>query len=170
MLARLDEVEGVTASRVDWSGRYVLLELEPEADASRAVRKATAVLGQPVRRLPARDEASQVEAFRKGEPWMRAGESSRMSRRESEVLSGRITEQVARDAGLDEAETGRLGALLREELAGAFERAHEAGGDVERLHDQLAVALEGLPSKLSSFLSPPKAERVLKVLQDRYGD
>ncbi len=165
MLARLDEVEGVKASRVDWSGRYVLLELEPEADVSRAIRGAQAVLGERVRRLPARDESSQVAAFRKGEPWMRAGESSRMSRREAEVLSGRFTERVAREAGLDEAETARLGAILREEISGAFERAHDAGGGVERLDGPIGVALAGLREKLAAFLPPEKADSVLNHLR-----
>ncbi|HET6204859.1 MAG TPA: hypothetical protein VFI25_18880 [Planctomycetota bacterium] len=165
MLARLDAVEGVEASRVDWTGKRVLLDLEPGADASRAIAEAKEVLGGRARRLAAAAEAEGVESFRRREPWMRAGESARLSRREAEVLSGRLAARIAKEVALDEPEADRFGALLREELSAAFDRAHEAGGEVGRLGGEMPKALERVEGRLAAF-PPEKAEKLRKALRE----
>ena len=166
MLARLDGIEGVEASRVDWTGRHLLLVLKPGADSRRAVAEAKGLLGGRARRLGAAEEAAEVAAFERGEPWMRVGESARLSGREAEVLSARLAAQVAEGAGLDESEAARVATVLREELTAAFERAHEAGGEVRRLDAELPEGLARVERRLGPLLPAGRAEKVRKALRD----
>lgn len=165
MLARLDEIEDVRESRVDWSGRFVLLTLEEGADEVRAVRDAAAIVGEGSRRLRPDLEAERVEGYRRGEPWMRANETLRLSREEARIIAQREGAEAAKEAGLSEAKARRLIALIEEEVAAAFERVERGEGSVEgKLGKELRAAERRSLERSRDFLSKEEVDRVARAL------
>ncbi len=132
MLARLDAIPGVGDARADWTGRHFLVELDPGRDEKRVEADVTAALGEGARRLTGGAAEAQVESFRRGEPWVRAGETMRLSREEARVVAARLGGEAARAAKLDDARARRLTGLIERELAAAFERHHASGGGAGR--------------------------------------
>jgi hypothetical protein len=128
VLARLDEIDGVAESRVDWTGRRFLLHLERGADEERVAGAGAETLGQGTRRLDGGETSEALDAFEKGEAWMRAGETLRLSRHEAEVLGLRYGTEAGEELGLDEERTRQLVEVFARELGLAFERAHTAAG------------------------------------------
>ncbi len=125
MLARLDGIAGVAESRVDWTGRRFLVALEtgaPEDEVATAV--AEALGGATV--LDEDDERAAVEAFRRGEAWMGAGETLRLSRHEAHVLAERHGGEAAQELGLAAPTRQELIALVERELLRAFEDVHRS--------------------------------------------
>src|SRR5262245_31308257 len=121
-MARIDEVPGVAESRVDWSGRVFVLRLADGAEPEPVVADASRRLGPGARRLEAREEADALESLRRGDPWLRADETSRLSGREAHVLASGFGGAVAAELSLDPDRAARLVALLEEEFAAAFAR------------------------------------------------
>jgi len=165
VLARLDEVPGVRESRVDWTGRYVLLALEDGADEARVAGEASSLLGDGAARLDRGREAEQVDAYRRGEPWMRAGETLRLSRAEARIIAEREGARAAREAGLDADASRRMVAVLEDELAAAFERVERRDGPVERgLGTELPLARERALARCREFLTPEQVARLEAAL------
>lgn len=161
MLALLDEVPGVAHSRVDWSGRRFLLELEPRGRADEIVPRARIVLGGDVRRLEPTDELAAVASYRRGEQWMRSGETVALSHAEARVLAQRHGNEAARAIGLDAQQTARLIAVIEGEVAAAFDRIHVAGRGLPADEGALfAGVAERTLAKSRGFLTAEQAERL----------
>ena len=169
MLALLDDVTGVRDSRIDHSGRYFLLELEPGADAARVVEGSRAVL-EDARRPDERVEDELVLGFRRGETWLRADETIALSREEARILAERDGNAAAREIGLDERKTRDLVRVTEEEIAAAFDRIHAAGrGLDESAQAEFARAGERVVERSRAFLTAEEAERLRAVVAERLG-
>jgi len=128
VLARLDGIDGVAESRVDWTGKRFLLTLEDGARTDRVAGQAADALGEGARVLDRDALRAVLESRGRGEAWMRADETLRLSRFEAGVLARRFGGEAAREIGLDEPSTRRLVALFEAELERAFEQAHAGRG------------------------------------------
>jgi hypothetical protein len=135
----LDEIPGVAASRVDWTGKRFLIELAPRADAPRVARDSARALGQGATVLDAEGTRAAVDAFRAGEAWMRAGETLRLSHHEAQALASRYGTEAASALDLDAETTRQLIELFERELERAFERTHANRGD-SSVTDELEAA------------------------------
>src|SRR5882672_4486277 len=136
-MARLDGIEGVSESRVDWTGRYFLLTIDPSRDRDAVVKSAADILGAGTRELDPRLEAEQVAAFKTGEPWLRAGETAHLSREEARVVARRHVAAAAKELGLDADRTERVTALVQDELERLFKKFETTG-----LPDRATMATE----------------------------
>ena len=152
MLARLDEIPGVKESRVDWTGRRFLLTLETSSSPSRVADEAASALGEGAEVLGENDTEAAVADLRRGESWMRAGETLQLSRHEAHVLARRHGEEAARAIGLSDDATRKLVALLESELDRAFERTHAAGSGA-RVQDEISAAVARTVDAARGFLS-----------------
>ena len=161
MLARLDEVPGVAFSRVDWTGRRFLLELESSARADAIVPEARTVLGGDVRRLDPEEELAAIAGYRRGEPWMRSGETVELSRTEARLLAQRHGGDAAQAIGLDDQQTARLIAVIEGEIAAEFERIHAAGRGLPADQATLFAGIgERSLAKSRSFLTAAQFEQL----------
>ncbi len=164
MLARIDEVDGVQKSRVSWDGRRFLVEVEPQADGARVASAVAAALGEAERLAPA-DEASAISAYQGGERWLDHDQTVALSRDEARHLALPLVASIAREVGLDEGDARRLETVLHEELERVFERAHAAGGGLERLDEGRPEARRRIEQRLAGFLTPAQADQVLAHLE-----
>lgn len=171
MLARLDELPGVEASRVDWTGRLFLLELEPGADVEAVVRHADAKLGGGARRLDAGRERTIAAGHVAGtSTWMRAGETLKLSRTEAGILARKHGEAAAREAGLPPEQTGRLIGVIERETFAAFERIHaEAEGLPADYGAVFRTVLRAAIESSRAFLTPEQCEAVERALERSAG-
>lgn len=135
VLALLDDVPGVDESRVDWTGRFVLLKLQSGASTEAIVANADEILGGDVRRLDAHEEAEAIASYRRGDQWMRSGETRRLSREEARVIANRDGREAGREAGLTDDQTERFVAIMETEIAAAFGRIHDEGKGLPRRFD-----------------------------------
>ncbi len=161
MLALLDDVPGVADSRVDWTGRRFLLELESHARADAILPQARVVLDGDVRRLEPDEELAAVASYRRGEPWMRSGETVALSHAEARVLAQRHGNEAAQAIGLDAQQTARLIAVIEGEVASAFERIHAEGRGLPADQGALFAGIaERTLVKSRSFLTAAQVERL----------
>ena len=166
MLARLDEIPGVAGSRVDWTGRRFLLSLEPGAKESLVSERAEIVLGEDARVLGGGEERVALDGYRRGEAWMRAGETLRLSQHEAEVLAERYGLEASREIGLGEGATRRLVEVLARELGRGFERSPRPGDGGGTVADAAEICLQILESS-STFLDPGQ-QRALEGYLSRF--
>jgi hypothetical protein len=151
VLARLDEIDGVAESRVDWTGTRFLLTLNARADESEVVARAEETLGDGAQLLDDAATRDILASYRKGEAWMRSGETLRLSRFEAGVLAKRYGNEAAQAIGLDEARTKKLVDLIEAELSRAFERAHAEQG-LESVPSEFEAASERILAVSAEFL------------------
>jgi len=161
----LDEIPGVGESRVDWSGRLVLLEVEPGSPVEQVFARADEILEGGTQRLDPRSEAEAIADYRQGAAWMRAGETLRLSRHEAGVLARNLGVEAAREAGLDGEETQRFIAVVEQSIAAAFERIHAAGQGLPSSFGERAIVLEDVLEKCRDFLSEEKRARLEAALR-----
>lgn len=157
MLARLDEIEGVAESRVDWTGKRFLLTLNADAKKGQVAEAAAGSLGEGARLLDEEETREVLDSYRKGEAWMRAGETLRLSRFEVGVLAKRYGNEAAQEIGLDENRTSKLVELFERELSRAFERAH-AGQGIEAVPGEFEAAAKQILESSREFLDPKQQE------------
>jgi len=148
----LDEIPGVAASRVDWSGRRFLLALDERASQSQVGADAARALGADARLLSGAEVREVLESYRKGEKWMRAGETLELSRFEAGVLAKRYGNEAAAEIGLAEEQTRKLVALFEGELHRAFIRAH-AGRGLEDVPAEFEAAAKRILESSAEFLN-----------------
>lgn len=166
MLAQLDKVEGVAESRVDWTGRYFLLKIAPGRNPEGVATLAISTL-KGARRLTAAQEAEQVAAYRRGEPWMRAGETLKLSQYEARVLAERFGDEAARKSGLDADQSRRLKVLIEEELSAAFQRVQ--GDDaqlVARFRKEWPVVVRRIAERSRDFTAGEQRNIIVETLED----
>ena len=166
MLAQLQSVDGVAQARVDWTGRSFLLILRKPSKAEAAVEAATKILGPSTRRLESKDEREQIQSFVTGAPWLRPGETARMSAHEADVLATRYVTDAARSAGLDDPRTARLIALAREELTSLFERLEQTGlPSRDVMSKEWGALVDRVADRSRDFLTESEAERVFEAIR-----
>jgi len=152
VLARLDEIPGVAESRVDWTGKRFLLTLEGEASHDVVGERASVTLGDGARLLDDEEVHDVLNSYRKGETWMRAGETLQLSRFEAGVLAKRYGDEAAAEIGLDEERTKKLVVLFEQELTRAFEHTH-AGEGIEDLPAEFESAAKRILDLSAGFLN-----------------
>ena len=128
VLARLDAIPGVTAVRVDSSGRFFWLQVEETADATRVTALVCGVLGKGARSLAAAQAKVQLAAHRHGDPWLAAAEVMTLSFVESRILSVRLAGEVEHQTGATPEQREEVAEAIRLELFAAMERVHSEGG------------------------------------------
>lgn len=128
VLARLEGLAGVTAARVDSSGTFFWLALDPRADEAPVADLARGVLGAGARALPAGEAEEQLAAHARGDPWLTAREVMALSYVESRILAARVSEEVQRRAGGTSDEREVVAEAIRASLFAAMERVHAEGG------------------------------------------
>lgn len=164
MLARLDEIEGVAETRVDWTGTRFLLALAGGTGKDQVEEQAVRTLGEGARRLDD-DEAREVlDSYRKGETWMRAGETLQLSRFEAGVLAKRYANEAAAEIGLDKGGAEKLVALFEQEFIRAFERTH-AGQGIEAVPAEFEAASKRILEASASSMTPAQHAALAEYLK-----
>jgi hypothetical protein len=148
----LDEIHGVAESRVDWTGTRFLLTLEGDATKSRIGELAASTLGEGARLLDNDEVRDVLDSYRKGETWMRAGETLRLSRFEAGVLAKRYGNEAAAEMALGEEEKRKLVSLFEQELDRAFESAH-AGEGIKAVPAEFEAAAKRILDSSAGFLN-----------------
>lgn len=169
MLARLDGIPGVAQSRVDWSGRRFLLTLEGTASRGLVETEASSALGEGARLLDDVETREVLVSYRKGEAWMRAGETLQLSRFEAGILAKRYADEVAGELGLDEPRAGKLAVVFQKELERAFERTH-AGQGIEILPVEFEAAARRIQDACAGFLDGEQLAGLADYLKRFAGD
>ena len=164
MLAQLDDLEGVAESRVDWTGVRFLLSLDTDAPPLRVAEAAAEILGEGARILDESETRAAVDAYRKGETWMRAGETLRLSEFEAGVLARRYGGEAAQELGLEADDRQRLIELFEGEFKRAFERTHSGRG-IEGVPDEIEAAAERILDASAGFLSPEQRAALADYLR-----
>lgn len=167
MLAQLEAVRGVREARVDWTGQSFLLSLAASTEPESVIAATKTILGPTVQRLPLADEQEQIATYKAGAPWLRSGETARMSAHEAQVLAMRYATDAARSAGLDEARSTRLTALVQDELEHLFGKFEHTGLPSR---DVMATEWRGPADRVAdrsrAFLADTELERVAAYLRD----
>lgn len=166
VLERIDAEEGVAESSVSWDGRYFRIELTPSADEDRVVSAAASALGEGAGRVSSADRAAALEGVR----WLSSEQTVALSLHEADVLATDFAAEIAGEAALDERTAQRLQTTLREELEGAFERAHAAGGGVDRLWAEFPAARSRFEERLAEFLTPDQRVQVSAILAREFDE
>ena len=168
MLAQLEAVEGIREARVDWTGQSFLLSMDASARPEKVVAELKKLLGPTAQRLQPDEEQEQIATFKAGAPWLRSGETARMSAHEAKVLAQRYATDAARDAGLDEERSGRLIALVQDELEKLFGRFEQTGLPSR---DGMTAEWKELAGRVAersrAFLTNAEVDRVAAYLRDR---
>jgi hypothetical protein len=164
VLARLDEIPGVAESRVDWTGKRFLLTLEGDAAKSWVGEQASGALGEGARLLDGDEVHAVLDSYRKGETWMRAGETLKLSRFEAGVLAKRYGGEAGAELRLDEDATQKLVALFEQEFTRAFERTH-AGKGIEAVPAEFEAAARRILEPSARFLSSEQQTALAEYLK-----
>ena len=165
MLAQLEEQPEITEARVDWSGRKFLLQSSRGNVSSLALR----ILTDAGYDAKAVDAAPFVESYRAGEPWLRGGETLKLSTKEAEVLAGRWSREAGGRIGLTEEETARTESVLREELMERFRAVHEGGGIGARDRAGLHRAFGRTGDRCAAFLGESRSAELVEALRKIVG-
>jgi hypothetical protein len=159
VLALLDKNPGVEASRVDHSGRFILLTLESDADEARVGDEACAQL-HDAHRVATAKEVELVRSYQRGDPWLRAADTIELSREEARIMAHRRGVAAAQEIGLDGERAEKLTALIERELVAAFEEIHARG---KGLDDASRLELRNVGAKVveksRDFLTAEEARR-----------
>jgi hypothetical protein len=126
VLARLARIPGLLDARVECSGRYFAVELEPSAPE--ALQAARAALGKSARVLPAAEAATQLAWRARGEPWFDLASIRGLSYVEGRVLASRVATRIREEADLAAEEAEAVGEPVRLALFAALDRVHDEGG------------------------------------------
>lgn len=170
MLARLDAVAGVRECRVDASGRFFLLELEPGANREAVLAGARAVLGRSGRPVEADEAAAQLSARDRGDPWYAARDTLALCYLEARVLSVRIGAAAASAADLAATEAERVTEAARAVLFEVMERVHGEGGRPSSgwFYDQWPAIAARIGERSRGLLPETAAARVADAVARLY--
>ncbi len=160
----MDEIAGVAQSRVDWTGMRFLLALEKGASEEHVGGQATITLGEGVRLLDGDQVREVLNSYRKGETWMRAGETLQLSRFEAGVLAQRYGGEAAAEIGLDVMGTRKLVALFEQEFIRAFERTH-AGQGIDDVPQEFGSASKRILDASASSMTPDQHAALAQYLE-----
>lgn len=162
MLARLDEIPGVTRSQAECSGHFFLIELVDGATAIGA--RALEILGRGARLATAEEAEAQHDARRRGEPWVTATEARALSFIEGRMLGVRVSAAVAPEVGLTAEERERLAEAVREEMFVHVERIYAGLASAGRFFEawpQIAALVAG---RCAEWLDAGRARSLASAL------
>lgn len=166
MLAQIETIQGVSEVRVDWTGRYFLVRHSPSVEPTAVVECVAKILGPTTRRLPAKQEEEQLRSFREGAPWLKAGETARLSKHEAETLATRYATTAAQALGLDATRTSKVVAIVREELVAMFKRFESTGLPARaEMMEAWKQMSERVAARSRDSLTESEAERLGEALQ-----
>lgn len=169
MLARLDDLPGVSRSTAECSGYILMVELTDGADDGVAAR-VLEVLGRGARVLTGDEAAAQHDARRRGEPWVTAAESRALSYLEGRMVGARVAAGVAAELDLTADERARLAEAVRAEMFTHVERLHAGLAFPGRFfHDWPGLA-ERIAARCAPRLSPDHANGLLGALVGHFAD
>jgi len=170
VLAQIDAIPGIAESRVDWEGKHVLIRLAPGASAEGVLARATPILGEGAARLGRAGEADRIASFRRGDPWMRAAETVRLSQHEAKVLGASLSKGAAEKAGLNDDQAGRVRSILTEEITALFERMHADGTRPDEVKKEDLAALERrLRTRFGEFATGAQVDATIDHLKTAIG-
>lgn len=169
MLAQIEKVDGVTESRVDWAGRYFLLKLAPGGTPDEVASKASSVL-KGAKRLDAAREGEQIAAYKRGEPWMRSGETLKLSEHEAKVLGERFGNRAAEVAGLNLEQTQRLLEVFQKELTSAFVRLKGTDAHLPmKFRQECPALIARVAERCRTFVTDEQAKKIAESLESTFG-
>ena len=167
MLAQLEGIQGVREARVDWTGQKFLLTVDGSIEPERILAATSKLLGPTVERLSPAEEQEQIATYKAGAPWLRSGETARMSAHEARVLAERYATDAARQAGLDDERSNRLTALVQDELEKLFAKFERTGLPSR---DVMSAEWKSLADRVAdrscAFLTNTELARVTEYLRD----
>jgi len=167
VLAQLDAVDGVAESRVNWTGRAFLVRLKEGADADRVAGVVAPKLGASAKRV---EESPHVASLRNGEPWMRSGETLKMSQHEAKVLGGRAAAKASGAAGLDGDSAAKLAAIIEEELVAAFARIQGSYQELDAgFKKEWPPLIERVRGRSRAFATEKQAAAIAESLGESLG-
>jgi hypothetical protein len=155
VMAEIDRLEGVAECRVAWNGRRFRIVLDRGADGARVANAVAA-------RLEGRFDPDASAANE--DVWLNATETIELSRYEATRIAAEHAGEIATELALAPEASRKLESVMLEELTVAFERAHAAGGGVDRLWEQWPDAERRFQARLPSFLTPEQCTRVSAIL------
>ncbi len=163
MLARLDELPGVSRSWAECSGYLFIVELVEGADDATGAR-ALEVLGRGARLLTDEEAEAQLEARGRGEPWVSAAEARALSYVEGRMVGARVSTGVASELGLGPDARARLAEAVREEMFTHVERLHAGLGSPGRFFEDWPELAERIAGRCARWLPPERATALLDAL------
>ncbi len=166
VLARLSRIPGVASARVEATGRFFWLSLQPAADAARVAALASGALGSRARVLSPAEAEAQLAAHPHGDPWLGPGEVMALSLVESRVLSVRLSDEAARTIGATAEQREVLAEAIRAELFLAMERVHAEGGRASGgwIHDEWPALAAAAAARCAGKLPTGVQVRLAGVL------
>src|SRR5262245_8528107 len=145
-----------------------MIRLKGDAVADRVARDAAQHLGSGVARQAPPQEAESIESFRRGEPWMRAGETLELSRRESKVLGRSLAAKVGQSIQ-DKEHLRRLESILEEEYFALFTRIHDGELSLADALERGGAQVEPrVQRRLLEFLPPDQTKAVMEALHRKF--
>jgi predicted anti-sigma-YlaC factor YlaD len=169
VLARLDEIPGVSRSRAECSGHYFLVELADGMTGGVAAR-ALEVLGRAAQVLPPEEAEAQQQARRRGEPWVTAEEARSLSFVEGRMLGVRVSAAVSRRVGLTAEQQQALAEAIREEMFAHVELIHAGLAEAGRFFEAWPQIAARAAKRCASWLGPARVVTVASALVDHFRD
>ena len=169
MLARLDEIPGVSRSRAECSGHYFLLELA-DGVADGIAARALEVVGRAAQVLSPEDADAQQEARRRGEPWLTSEEARSLSFVEGRMLGVRVGAAVAERVGLTAEERQALAEAVREEMFAHVELIHAGLAEAGRFFEAWPQLAARAAARCGGLLGHARVEIVTSALADHFRD
>lgn len=169
MLARLDDIPGVTRSRAECSGHYFLIDLADGADDAIAAR-AIEVLGRDARLLDTADAGVQIRARQRGEPWLSADEARALSFVEGRMLGIHVSAAMARKFGLGALERTLVAEAVREEMFAHVERIYAGLARPGRFFEAWPQLAERAAQRCAPWLDADGVGRLSSALVHHFGE
>lgn len=166
----MDKLTQIVESRVDWTGKYFLFEIRSGADQDLLVTELSKITKVKLRKVTRDQYADLWQSYLAGEPWMRSGETMKLSEKEAEVLGERLARTAAEAASLTESETQKLVSIVREELLESFRKIHDSAEDLSSSFAESGPFLERIRARTEEIFGPETASSVMSILLESFGD
>jgi hypothetical protein len=163
VLARLDEIPGVSRSRAECSGHYFLVELT-DGVADGVAARAVEILGHGARILPPGEAEAQHDARRRGEPWVTAREARALSFVEGRMVGARVSAGVSQGAGLTVDERERLAEAVREEMFAHVERIYAGLTPAGRFFETWPHITALIAERCAQWVAPNRMSKLTSSL------
>ena len=148
------------------SGFFLLELVEGAGDDTGA--RALEILGRGARILTAEEAVPQLDARRRGEPWVTAAGARALSYVEGRMLGVRVSAGVAAELGLSAEERERLAEAVREEMFSHVERLHAGLGSAGRFFEDWPRLAERIEARCAPWLAPDRERGLLEALVDHF--
>lgn len=159
-MAQLERLAHVREVRVNWTGRFFLLTVDSPQNFSLVTEATLSTLGKGSRRVSQSEEQEQLQTFHRGEPWLKSGETLRMSEEERRVLAERFASRAAKDTDLDDRQKARLHSAISKELQQRFEEAHRGTRSLNRFKEEWPALIERVIKQACSDMPVSQQEQI----------